>query len=98
MVLEQRYDAKNGGFGTAPNSAEMVLDFLLRHWKRTGTGEALEIVVNSLSQKWHAAESMIDRRRIRSLLGRRDWLVPHFEKMLYETPCSRGWGSPLAGN
>ncbi|MDQ3675134.1 MAG: thioredoxin domain-containing protein, partial [Gemmatimonadota bacterium] len=41
--LAQRYDIRHGGFGAAPKfPATMLMDFLLRHWKRTGTAYALE--------------------------------------------------------
>ena len=83
--LTQRYDAHNGGFGTAPKfPASMVLDFLLRHWKRTGTKEALEIVVNSFRKM--ARGGIYDQ--IGGGFARysvdASWLVPHFEKMLYD--------------
>jgi len=83
--LTQRYDAHNGGFGTAPKfPPAMVLDFLLRHWKRTGTKEALEIVVNSFRKM--ARGGIYDQ--IGGGFARysvdASWLVPHFEKMLYD--------------
>jgi uncharacterized protein YyaL (SSP411 family) len=83
--LEQRYDARNGGFGTAPKfPATMVLDFLLRYWKRTGTKEALDIVANSFRKM--ARGGIYDQ--IGGGFARysvdASWLVPHFEKMLYD--------------
>jgi len=46
--IAERYDSRGGGFGTAPKfPATMVLDFLLRHWKRTGSSDALDIVIDS---------------------------------------------------
>src|SRR6202049_4390571 len=94
--LEQRYDAKNGGFGTAPKfPATMVLDFLLRHWKRTGTREALEIVVNSFRKM--ARGGIYDQ--IGAGLARyavdASWLVPHFEKMLYDNALLTRLGAHL---
>jgi len=94
--LEQRYDAKNGGFGTAPKfPATMVLDFLLRHWKRTGTGEALEIVVNSFRKM--ARGGIYDQ--IGGGFARysvdASWLVPHFEKMLYDNALLTRLGAHL---
>ena len=39
------YDWQDGGFGPAPKfPPSMVLEFLLRHWARTGSGRALQIV------------------------------------------------------
>jgi uncharacterized protein YyaL (SSP411 family) len=94
--LEQRYDAKNGGFGTAPKfPATMVLDFLLRHWKRTATREALEIVVNSFRKM--ARGGIYDQ--IGGGFARysvdASWLVPHFEKMLYDNALLTRLGAHL---
>jgi uncharacterized protein YyaL (SSP411 family) len=62
----------------------MVLDFLLRHWKRTGTDEAREMVVNSFRKM--ARGGIYDQ--IGGGFARysvdASWLVPHFEKMLYD--------------
>jgi uncharacterized protein len=94
--LGQRYDAKNGGFGTAPKfPATMVLDSLLRHWKRIGTSEALEIVVNSFRKM--ARGGIYDQ--IGGGFARyavdASWLVPHFEKMLYDNALLTRLGAHL---
>ncbi|HEX9248587.1 MAG TPA: thioredoxin domain-containing protein, partial [Gemmatimonadaceae bacterium] len=94
--LEQRYDEKNGGFGTAPKfPATMVLDFLLRHWSRTGASEALEIVVNSFRKM--ARGGIYDQ--IGGGFARysvdASWLVPHFEKMLYDNALLTRLGAHL---
>jgi uncharacterized protein YyaL (SSP411 family) len=83
--LAQSYDQQNGGFGTAPKfPATMVLDFILRYWKRTGTAHALEIVETSFRKM--ARGGIYDqigggfaRYAVDAV-----WLVPHFEKMLYD--------------
>jgi len=83
--LAKGYDAKNGGFGTAPKfPATMVLDFLLRYWKRNGTSNALEMVATSFRKM--ASGGIYDqigggfaRYAVDAV-----WLVPHFEKMLYD--------------
>jgi len=83
--LKKGYDAKNGGFGTAPKfPATMVLDFLLRYWKRTGTSQALEMAATSFRRM--ARGGIYDqigggfaRYAVDAV-----WLVPHFEKMLYD--------------
>ena len=83
--VAQNYDARNGGFGSAPKfPATMVLDFLLRYWKRTGTAHALEIVESSFRKM--ARGGIYDQvgggfARYSVDAG---WLVPHFEKMLYD--------------
>ena len=83
--LAQRYDIRYGGFGGAPKfPATMMMDFLLRYWKRTGTGYALEMVLDSFRK--------MARGGIYDQLGGgfarysvdATWLVPHFEKMLYD--------------
>lgn len=79
------FDAKNGGFGGAPKfPAAMAMEFLLRYWKRTGDGGALEMVRKT-------AETMAKGGIYDHLGGGFHryavdaiWLVPHFEKMLYD--------------
>src|ERR1700704_1515498 len=73
----------------------MVLDFLLRHWSRTGASEALEIVVNSFRQM--ARGGIYDQ--IGGGFARysidASWLVPHFEKMLYDNALLTRLGAHL---
>jgi len=79
------FDAINGGFGGAPKfPAAMSLEFLLRYHKRTGDAKALEMVTFSLDKM--ACGGIYDqlgggfhRYAVDSI-----WLVPHFEKMLYD--------------
>ena len=95
-ALTQGYDAKNGGFGTAPKfPATMVLDFLLRYWKRTGTANALEMVATSFRKM--ARGGIYDqigggfaRYAVDAI-----WLVPHFEKMLYDNALLTRLGAHL---
>jgi uncharacterized protein YyaL (SSP411 family) len=81
----QRYDIRNGGFGGAPKfPPTMSLDFLLRYWKRTGTGYALEMVTETFSKMsrgglYDQIGGGFHRYTVDSI-----WLVPHFEKMLYD--------------
>jgi uncharacterized protein len=83
--LKRLYDPANGGLGSAPKFPQaMALDFILRSWKRTGDPELLAIVENSLVRMAHGG--------IYDQLGGgfarystdAEWLVPHFEKMLYD--------------
>ena len=80
-----RFDEAHGGFGGAPKFPQPgTLEFLLHHHLRTGEPQALEMVV-------HTLESMA-RGGIRDHLAGgfhrytvdARWLVPHFEKMLYD--------------
>lgn len=81
----KNFDAKNGGFGGAPKfPPSMSLEFLLRYWKRTGDEGALETVTKTAEMM--AKGGMYDqlgggfhRYAVDAI-----WLVPHFEKMLYD--------------
>ncbi len=83
--ISSTYDATNGGFGGAPKFPRPVaLCFLLRYYARTGQREALEMTLNTLRS--------MERGGIHDQLGGgfhrystgATWLVPHFEKMLYD--------------
>ena len=79
------YDLKHGGFGAAPKFPQaMVLDALLRHWARTGDIEFLRLVRHAMAKM--AGGGLHDqlgggfhRYTVDAV-----WLVPHFEKMLYD--------------
>ena len=95
-ALTNGYDAQNGGFGSAPKfPATMVLDFLLRYWKRTGTAHALEMVASSFHKM--ARGGIYDQ--IGGGFARyavdASWLVPHFEKMLYDNALLARLGAHL---
>ncbi|HEX6627603.1 MAG TPA: thioredoxin domain-containing protein [Gemmatimonadaceae bacterium] len=95
-VLQQRYDESNGGFGTAPKfPATMVLDFVLRYSARTATTHALEMAVNSFLKM--ARGGIYDQ--IGGGFARYSvdatWLVPHFEKMLYDNALLTRLGAHL---
>ncbi len=81
----RNYDSLNGGFGGAPKfPPAMTLEFLMRVFHRTADPEALRIVE-------YTSEKMA-RGGIYDQLGGgfhrystdAKWLVPHFEKMLYD--------------
>ena len=79
------YDWQHGGFGGAPKfPPSMVLEFLLRHWARTGSDRALLMAEGT-------CESMARGGMYDQLAGGfarysvdAGWVVPHFEKMLYD--------------
>jgi len=83
--IVRTYDPNNGGFGGAPKfPPSMVLEFLLRTYHRLGTPEALQIVS-------HTCRKMAEGGIYDQLGGGfhryatdSKWLVPHFEKMLYD--------------
>jgi len=80
-----QYDAKMGGFSMRPKfPVPPNLNFLMRYHLRSGKPEALEMVEKTLTE--------IRRGGIYDQVGfgihrystDREWLVPHFEKMLYD--------------
>jgi hypothetical protein len=81
--LRSSYDGESGGFGGAPKfPPSMALEFLLRHAARTGEG--LDLVAGT-------GEAMARGGMYDQLAGGfarysvdRHWVVPHFEKMLYD--------------
>lgn len=83
--LSARYDAENGGFGGPPKfPSPHNLIFLLRYWKRTANEAALSMVENTLQKMarggiYDHAGSGFHRYSTDAR-----WLVPHFEKMLYD--------------
>ncbi|HEY5021508.1 MAG TPA: thioredoxin domain-containing protein, partial [Gemmatimonadaceae bacterium] len=94
--LLQKYDERHGGFASAPKfPSTMILDFLLRYWKRTGTPHALEMVTNSFRKM--ARGGIYDQ--VGGGFARyavdAAWLVPHFEKMLYDNALLARLGAHL---
>ena len=85
QTLAGGFDERNGGFGGAPKfPPSMVLEFLLRRHERTGSAEALRQVAVT-------AERMARGGLYDQLAGGfarysvdAQWVVPHFEKMLYD--------------
>ncbi|MEU1534530.1 thioredoxin domain-containing protein [Streptomyces fagopyri] len=85
LGLTREYDASRGGFGGAPKfPPSMVVEFLLRHHARTGSEGALQMARDTCER--------MARGGIYDQLGGgfarysvdREWVVPHFEKMLYD--------------
>jgi uncharacterized protein len=83
--LARDADAVHGGFGGAPKFPQpMLVEVLLRHHVRTGQTAALEIALQTLRAM--AAGGIHDQLGggfHRYAVDDR-WLVPHFEKMLYD--------------
>ena len=83
--LSKDFDAENGGFGRAPKFPRPhSLMFLLRYWKRSGDKTALDYggedaremrlggIFDQVGFGFHRYSTDAQ------------WLVPHFEKMLYD--------------
>ncbi|VVB72131.1 Uncharacterised protein [uncultured archaeon] len=79
------YDARNGGFGTAPKfPTPHNLLFLLRYWKRTNDAEALQMAEVTLQAM--SLGGIYDHvgHGFHRYSTDAEWFVPHFEKMLYD--------------
>ncbi|QES43532.1 hypothetical protein DEJ49_23395 [Streptomyces venezuelae] len=85
LGLTRDYDATHGGFGGAPKfPPSMAIEFLLRHYARVGAEGALQMAADTCER--------MARGGIYDQLGGgfarysvdREWVVPHFEKMLYD--------------
>jgi uncharacterized protein YyaL (SSP411 family) len=85
QALVSEFDVVNGGFGGAPKfPPSMTLEFLLRHHERTGSGQALHLATATAGRM--ARGGMYDQLAggfARYSVDAR-WIVPHFEKMLYD--------------
>jgi uncharacterized protein YyaL (SSP411 family) len=104
-TLRRDFDPVDAGFGAAPKfPPSMVLDFLLRHHRRTTSDLALTMAAQTCERM--ARGGMYDQLgggfARYSVDGR--WIVPHFEKMLYDNALlldvyTQWWaitGEPLA--
>ncbi|MFV2072057.1 MAG: thioredoxin domain-containing protein [Thermoanaerobaculales bacterium] len=83
--LAGRYDASHGGFGAAPKfpSAHNLV-FLTRYWQRTGNQRALDMVEHTLEQMRLGGIYDQIGFGFHRYSTDAEWLVPHFEKMLYD--------------
>jgi uncharacterized protein YyaL (SSP411 family) len=83
--LKQGFDANHGGFGRAPKFPNpMNLEYLLRDYARTGDEDALHVVTYTLEKMarggiYDQIGGGFHRYSVDAI-----WLVPHFEKMLYD--------------
>ncbi len=83
--LARRFDEVNGGFGTAPKfPTPHNLLFLLRYWKRSGNPKALEMVERTLRAMRLGGVFDHVGFGFHRYFTDAEWLVPHFEKMLYD--------------
>ncbi|TMV51943.1 thioredoxin domain-containing protein [Paenibacillus mesophilus] len=82
---EELFDETYGGFGSAPKfPTAHNISLLLRYYKRTGTEQALEMAEKTLDSMYRGG--MYDHIGFGFARYSTDerWLVPHFEKMLYD--------------
>ena len=79
------FDSEHGGFGCAPKfpTAHNLL-FLLRYWKRTGSRTAMDMVEQTLHSMRRGGIYDHVGFGFHRYSTDSQWLVPHFEKMLYD--------------
>jgi hypothetical protein len=97
LLIGQSFEPKRGGFSQAPKFPHSTtVQVLLRAWRRSGDADALAMAEKSLVE--------MARGGIYDQLGGgfhrystdADWIVPHFEKMLYDNAllavaCLEAW-------
>jgi uncharacterized protein len=85
LVVERAWDRELGGFGGAPKFPQaMTIEWLLAHHVRTGDGPALEAAVHSLDAMARGGIHDLLAGGFARYSTDARWLVPHFEKMLYD--------------
>jgi len=84
-ALDSSFDELHGGFGGAPKFPRTVtLEFLMRYFRRTGNARARDMAIQTLERM--ARGGIYDHvgGGFHRYATDRAWLVPHFEKMLYD--------------
>ena len=83
--LNERYSEQYGGFGNAPKfPSPQNLLFLLRYWQSTNDEKALRMVVKTLQSMQNGGIYDHIGFGFHRYSTDSHWLVPHFEKMLYD--------------
>src|SRR5262249_34009021 len=85
QVLAREYDERDGGLGHAPKFPQpMIWELLPRFWRRRKNPRALDMVRHTLPRM--ARGGMYDQLGggFHRYSVDAHWLVPHFEKMLYD--------------
>ncbi len=96
-TLQTEFDDRNGGFGGAPKfPPSMVLSFLMRHAQRTGDARSDEMAratcrAMARSGTYDQISGGFARYAVDAA-----WVVPHFEKMLYDNALLLGVYTDLA--
>ncbi|GMA97774.1 thioredoxin domain-containing protein [Pelosinus sp. IPA-1] len=85
LELENSFDPKYGGFGTAPKfPTPHKMNFLLRYWRHFKKDKALSMVEKTLLSMWQGGIYDHLGYGFARYSTDQKWLVPHFEKMLYD--------------
>ncbi len=83
--LAQRFDGQYGGFSDAPKfPTPHIMLFLLRYWKRSGDERALRMVETTLRNMRLGGVYDHVGFGFHRYSTDSEWLLPHFEKMLYD--------------
>ena len=83
--LLRNFDEENGGFGRSPKFPTPHNHlFLLRYWKRTGDQQALDMVEKTLQEMRLGGVYDHVGFGFHRYSTDPNWLLPHFEKMLYD--------------
>ncbi|MBM4313788.1 MAG: thioredoxin domain-containing protein, partial [Deltaproteobacteria bacterium] len=83
--LRGQFDERYGGFGDSPKfPMPHQIVFLLRHWRRTRSPDALRMAEKTLSAMRQGGIFDQLGHGFHRYSTDRQWLVPHFEKMLYD--------------
>ena len=83
--LRLQFDRDNGGFSQAPKfPTPHILLFLMRYGKRTGNHEAMQMVAKTLDAMRDGGIHDHVGFGFHRYSTDAHWLVPHFEKMLYD--------------
>ncbi|MDF2615335.1 MAG: hypothetical protein K0S71_3121 [Clostridia bacterium] len=85
LELENSYDPQYGGFGSAPKfPTPHKITFLLRYWQHFKEPKALAMVEKTLMSMWQGGIYDHLGYGFARYSTDQKWLVPHFEKMLYD--------------
>ncbi len=83
--LAQSYDVRHSGFGEAPKfPPTMALDFMLKYWRRADAEYAMEMVADTFRTMVRGGIYDQIGGGLHRYAVDATWLVPHFEKMLYD--------------
>jgi uncharacterized protein YyaL (SSP411 family) len=83
--LAERFDERFGGFSQAPKfPTPHNFYFILRYWKRTNNQKTLEMVEKTLQEMRKGGVYDHVGFGFHRYATDQEWLVPHFEKMLYD--------------
>src|SRR2546426_616944 len=85
QAVSAQFDDGDGGLGGAPKFPQpMIWEFVLRYWKRTQNARARQMAHTTLTMMARGGMYDQDGGGFHRYSVDAHWLVPHFEKMLYD--------------